>query len=206
LDTDRLVRRGMAYQWLTIGHGLLETAVALGAGVAAGSIVLFGFGLDSLIEVCSAFIVIWRLMVQHNAAKRSVVDSYGVRFVGVGFVVLATYVLYDSCHGLFGHELPHESVPGIVLAAFSVVAMPLLARAKRKLAAEIQSGAMGADSVQSEICGYLSGILLVGLGLNWLFGWWWADPVSALFMVPIIAREGILALQGKACGCACAIS
>jgi len=176
--------------------------VAVAAGVAAGSVVLFGFGLDSLIEVFSALIVVWRLMVHRQEARREGVDAVGVRFVGVCFVALACYVSYDATLGLVHRELPSESIPGILLAAFSVVAMPMLARAKRRLAVEIDSAALSADSIQSDLCAYLSGILLLGLGLNALFGWWWADPVAALLMVPIILREGYQALKGKSCGCA----
>ncbi len=163
---------------------------------------LFGFGLDSLIEVVSALIVVWRLMLQQNAGKRAGADAIGLRFVGVCFVALATYVTFDSCLALSHREIPHESLPGILLAVFSVIAMPLLARAKRKLAREIGSAAMSADSIQSDLCAYLSAILLLGLGLNALWGWWWADPIAGLLMVPIIFREGVQALRGRACGCA----
>ncbi len=192
----------MFFQWLTICHGLLETIVALSSGVAAGSVVLFGFGLDSLIEVLSASIVIWRLVVQSDSVRRSAVDRLGLRFVGFCFLALGAYVAYDSVLALIHREQPRESVAGMILAAFSVVAMPLLARAKRSLANELNSSAMGADSVQSDLCAYLSAILLVGLLLNWRFGWWWADPVAALLMVPIMLKEGIQALQGKSCTCA----
>jgi divalent metal cation (Fe/Co/Zn/Cd) transporter len=191
----------MILQWLTIAHGGLETIVALGAGVAAGSVVLFGFGLDSLVEVMSALVVLWRLSLQSNKSRREGADAVGVRFVGVCFLVLAAYVAYDSATALLHHEIPGESVPGILLASFSVIAMPLLARAKRRIAFEIGSSAMSADSIQSDLCAYLSGILLIGLALNALLGWWWADPIAALAMVPIIGREGFQAIRGRACGC-----
>ena len=202
VSDSSLVRRGMVLQWATILHAVLECLVGLGAGVAAGSVVLFGFGLDSLIEVFSALIVIWRLLMQGNRTRRAAVDAVSVRFVGVCFVALAAYVTYDSGLALAHREIPQESLVGILLAAFSVVFMPLLARAKRRLASEIDSSALRADSIQSDLCAYLSGILLVGLGLNALFGWWWADPVAALMMVPIIGKEGVQALRGKICGCA----
>lgn len=202
LRSDRsYVRWGMVLQWATIAHALLETSVALAAGVAAGSVVLFGFGLDSLIEVVSALIVVWRLLLQNNLARRGIADAISLRVVGVCFMALGAYVTYDSGLALMHHERPEESLPGILLAAFSVVFMPLLARAKRRLAGEIDSSAMRADSVQSDLCAYLSGILLAGLGLNALFGWWWADPVAALMMVPIMVREGVQALKGQTCGC-----
>jgi divalent metal cation (Fe/Co/Zn/Cd) transporter len=196
----------MVYQWATIAHALLECFVGLFAGAAAGSVVLFGFGLDSLIEVASALIVVWRLTLQGNQLRRAVADAVSLRVVGVCFIALAGYVSYDSGLALVRHEKPEESLPGILLAMFSVVFMPLLARAKRRLATEISSSAMQADSIQSDLCAYLSGILLIGLGLNALFGWWWSDPVAALLMVPIITREGIQALRGRTCGCAACAS
>jgi divalent metal cation (Fe/Co/Zn/Cd) transporter len=122
-----------------------------------------------------------------------------LRIVGVCFVVLAAYVSYDSANSIISHQAPERSLLGIGLAIASLVVMPLLARAKRKVAHGIGSGAMAADAKQTEFCTYLSAILLSGLVFNALFGWWWADPVAALVMVPIIAKEGIQALQGKTC-------
>ncbi len=124
-----------------------------------------------------------------------------MRLVGVSFVALAAYVLFDALKSLIAREVPDRSVAGIVIAALSLIVMPLLARAKRRVASALNSGAMHADSRQTDICAYLSAILLGGLGLNALFGWWWADPVAALIMVPIIAREGVEALRGKSCAC-----
>ena len=131
-----LVRRGMVLQWATVAHACLESFIALAAGAVAGSVVLFGFGLDALIEVASALIVVWRLMVHNDATRRATADAFSLRVVGVCFLALAGYILWDSGWALAHHEVPQESVPGIVLAGFSVVCMPLLARAKRKLAAQ----------------------------------------------------------------------
>ena len=122
-----------------------------------------------------------------------------MRIVGACFVALAVYILYESGSTLIRHEAPERSIPGIVVAAVSVVVMPLLARAKRRVAAGIESGAMKADSRQADFCTYLSAILLGGLLLNALLGWWWADPIAGLVMVPIIAKEGVDGLRGKAC-------
>ncbi|HWD38960.1 MAG TPA: cation transporter, partial [Fimbriimonas sp.] len=197
----RLVRRGMTLQILTVLHGLLEAGIGLWGAAAAGSVALMGFGIDSLIEVLSALIVVWRLTTHADQDRRERADRIGLRFVGMCFVALAVYVCCDSGLSLLRHEQPRESIPGICVAVFSVVLMPFLARAKRKLSDEIESSAMRADSKQTDICAYLSAILLVGLALNAAFRWWWADPVAGLAMAPIIFREGVLALQGKACGC-----
>jgi len=127
------------------------------------------------------------------------VEAISLRIVGVCFVVLALYVATESIESLLRHEAPNESLLGIILAAVSLVVMPLLVKAKRKVARGINSGALKADSKQTELCTYLSAILLVGLLLNALFGWWWADPLAALVMVPIIVNEGIEVLRGETC-------
>ena len=173
--------------------------IAIVAGLFAGSIALVGFGFDSVIEVTSGLTLIWRLHADVDARRRERVESVALRIVGILFVILALYVSYDSIKSLIKQEPPKESVPGILLAAASVIVMPLLVRAKRKVARGIASGAMAADAKQTEFCTYLSAILLGGLLLNAVMGWWWADPVAALIMVPIIAREGIEALRGEKC-------
>ena len=165
----------------------------------AGSIALIGFGFDSLIEVTSGAVLLWRLYVDVDEARRERVEATSLRLVGVCFVVLALYVSYDSIKSLLTREAPDESLIGIILAAVSLIVMPLLVRAKRRVARSINSGALMADSKQTELCTYLSAILLAGLLLNALLGWWWADPVAALIMVPIIAKEGIEALRGETC-------
>lgn len=175
---------------------MLEAAVAVGAGVYAGSIALVGFGVDSLIESLSGGILLWRLRL-HEADERR--EQLALRLVGVSFLVLAAYVAVEAVKSLYLRELPEASIVGIALAALSLIVMPLLARAKRKVAARLQSRALHADSRQTDLCAYLSAILLGGLGLNALVGWWWADPVAALIMVPIIAREGVEALRGEDC-------
>jgi len=127
-----------------------------------------------------------------------------LRIVGWCFIALAAFVAADSGWTLVQHEKPERSIPGIVIAVVSLVLMPLLAKAKRRVAAGIGSAAMKADSKQADFCAYLSAILLVGLVLNALFGWWWADPLTALVMVPIIAKEGVDGIRGKGClECGC---
>lgn len=152
-----------------------------------------------MIEVTSGTALLWRLQADWDEARRERVEAISLRIVGVCFLVLAAYVSYDSIKSLLGHEAPEESLPGIILAIVSLIVMPLLVRAKRKVARGISSKALMADSKQTELCTYLSAILLSGLLLNALLGWWWSDPVAALVMVPIIAKEGIEVLRGETC-------
>lgn len=191
-----LIRRGRSLEYLTIGWNLLEGLVAVGSGVVAGSTSLIGFGIDSFIESLSGGALLWRLRSDEDAERRELI---ALRLVGVSFLALAAYVAFDAVKALVYREPPDASPVGIALAAASLVAMPLLARAKRRVAAALNSRAMQADSRQTDICAYLSAILLGGLLLNALPGWWWADPVAALVMVPIIAKEGVEALRGKTC-------
>jgi divalent metal cation (Fe/Co/Zn/Cd) transporter len=190
------IRAGRRLEYFTLGWNLLEAAVAVGAGIFAGSIALVGFGVDSLIESLSGATLLWRLQ-SHEADERR--EQLALRLVGVSFLVLAAYVAFEAVKSLYLRELPEASIVGIVLAVLSLIVMPLLARAKRKVATRLESRALRADSRQTDLCAYLSAILLGGLGLNALVGWWWADPVAALIMVPIIAREGVEALRGDDC-------
>ena len=190
-----LVRRGKLLEYLTIAYNSLEGVIAVGAGIVAGSIALVGFGFDSAIEVFASLLLVWRLHAGEKAEKRA------LRLVGVSFLVLAAWVTFDAAKSLIRREAPEESIVGIVLAALSVVIMPLLVHAKRTVAHAINSRAMLAEAKQTQLCMYLSAILLAGLGLNALAGWWWADPVAALVMVPIIGNEGREALRGDECTC-----
>ena len=191
------VRRGRRLEYVTIVWNSLEAIIAVGAGLIAGSIALVGFGIDSVIEVSSGAILLWRLVSGEHR------EDLALRLVGVSFLALAAYVAFGAVKSLWFGEPPEASYVGIALAALSVVVMPILARAKRKVAANLNSRAMTADSRQTDICAYLSAILLMGLGLNALFGWWWADPVAAIIMIPIIAKEGIEALRGETCDDCC---
>ena len=199
LERARLVRRGRYLEYFTIGYNSLEGLIAVAAGLLAGSIALVGFGFDSLIEVTSGALLLWRLHADVDEVKRERVEAITLRLVGICFLVLALYVTHNSVESLLRHEAPDESLIGIILAAVSLVVMPLLVRAKRRVARSINSGALMADSKQTELCTYLSAILLGGLLLNALLGWWWADPVAALIMIPIIVKEGIEALRGETC-------
>ncbi len=199
VDRAGLVRRGRRLEYFTVAYNSLEGLIAIVAGLMAGSIALVGFGFDSIIEVTSGLTLIWRLNADVDEERRDRVEAISVRIVGVCFLALALYVSYDSIKSLIIHDPPDESVPGIILAAASLIVMPLLVRAKRRIARGISSGAMAADAKQTELCTYLSAILLGGLLLNALLGWWWADPLAALIMVPIIAREGVAALRRETC-------
>lgn len=197
--TQLAAARGRRLEYFTIVWNSAEAVAALLAGLFAGSIALVGFGLDSVIEVSSGAVLLWRLRAEHDPNRREHAEHRAQRLVGICFLALAAYVAYDSIKGLVRHEAPEESIFGICVAIASLIAMPLLARAKRQVARQLNSGAMHADSRQTDFCAYLSAILLVGLLLNALLGWWWADPMAALVMVPLIAREGIAGLRGERC-------
>ncbi|HKZ78911.1 MAG TPA: cation transporter [Pyrinomonadaceae bacterium] len=198
-DRASLVRRGRRLEYFTIAYNSLEGLIAVVAGLLAGSIALVGFGFDSLIEVTSGAALVWRLHSDADESRRESIEKITLRIVGVCFLLLAAYVSFDSIKTLIRREEPRESVPGIVLAIASLIVMPLLVRAKRAVARSLRSAALMADSKQTELCTYLSAILLAGLLLNALVGWWWADPVAALVMVPIIVKEGIEGLRGDTC-------
>jgi divalent metal cation (Fe/Co/Zn/Cd) transporter len=192
------IRRGILLEYFTIGWNLLEGAVAVGAGILAGSPALVGFGFDSFIESTSGAALLWRLRVDDEETRERR-EQIALRLVGASFLLLAAYVLYDSVTTLIWRELPETSFTGIALLIISLVVMPILARSKRRIAKQINSRALEADSKQTDLCVYLSAISLGGLGLNALVGWWWADPVAALVMIPIIVNEGIQGLRGENC-------
>jgi divalent metal cation (Fe/Co/Zn/Cd) transporter len=196
LEREALLARGRRLEYLTVAWNGLEAVVSLAAGMVAGSVALVGFGLDSVIETASAVILLWRLRA---AQENEQAERRAHRLVGICFVLLAAYVAVGSARALWLRSVAERSIAGIAIACAAIVVMPLLARAKRKVAAGLGSGALDSDSRQADFCAYLSAILLVGLLLNWLLGWWWADAAAALIMVPIIAREGVIGLRGKAC-------
>lgn len=194
----QLIKRAILLEYFTIGWNLLEGLIAVGAGIIAGSPSLVGFGFDSFIESTSGAALLWRLQVDDEEARERR-EQIALRLVGASFLLLAAYVAYDSITTLVWRELPERSYTGIALLVISLVVMPILARSKRHVAAQIKSRALEADSKQTDLCVYLSAISLGGLGLNAAFGWWWADPVAALVMIPIIVNEGIEGLRGEAC-------
>jgi divalent metal cation (Fe/Co/Zn/Cd) transporter len=194
-----IVRRGRRLEYFTIAWNSVEGLLAVTMGIIAGSISLVGFGLDSFIEVTSGSVLLWRMSVDADAQRREQNEKRALRIVGFCFCTLAAYVAYESSVDLISKRAPEHSLPGIILACASLVAMPLLWRAKRSVGRAMGSAAMHADAKQTEFCTYLSAILLGGLLLNALFSLWWADPVAGLVMVPIIAKEGVEGLRGKVC-------
>jgi divalent metal cation (Fe/Co/Zn/Cd) transporter len=199
--TDRaaVVRRGSRLEYFTIAWNSLEGFIALVAGWLAGSIALVGFGVDSVIEVTSGATLLWRMWADLDVQSRERNEKRALTTVGLCFLALAAYVGYESVRDLIQRRAPERSLVGIALACVSLVVMPLLSRAKRKVGNALASRAMNADAKQTEFCAYLSAILLGGLLLNELFGLWWADPVAALVMAPIIAKEGIQRLRAETC-------
>jgi len=199
-----VVRRGLFLNYATLGYNSLEGLIAIGAGVVAGSIALVGFGLDSLIEVSASLAALWRLYRDRDEHHRERAERITLRVIGALFLTLAAYVTADAIRALHYRSAPDESIIGIVLAALSLIIMPLLARAKRRVALAMGSGALAAEAQQTVFCTYLSAILLAGLVLNAILGWWWADPVAGLVMVPIIAKEGFGGVRGHSvCGGCC---
>jgi len=193
-EQQTLLARGRRLEYLTIAWNSLEAVVALLSGVVSGSVALVGFGLDSLIETTSAVVVLWRFGDERR-------EQMAQQLIGAGFLVLAIYVATESARALWTGAEPERSLPGILIACAALIVMPLLARAKRRVAAQLGSGALHSDSRQADFCAWLSAVLLAGLLLRWLLGWWWADPAAALVMVPIIAREGVQGMRGKKCAC-----
>jgi divalent metal cation (Fe/Co/Zn/Cd) transporter len=194
-----LVRRGKRLEYFTIVWNSLEGLVAVIAGVFAGSISLIAFGIDSFIEVASGSALLWRIYSDADEPRREHVERIALRIVGICFFALALYVGWEAAIDLLRREPPKHSLFGIIVACVSLVVMPVLSRAKRKLAADMGSPAMDADAKQTQFCVYLSVILLVGLLLNAAFGLWWADPLGGLLMVPIILREGVQAVRERPC-------
>ena len=194
--SEAAVRRGLQLEYVTLGYNVVEAIVAIGSGAVAGSLALLSFGIDSVLEVSSGVVMIWRLGKCESAAERRAQKA-----IAVSFFALAAWVGGGSAMRLWERQGPETSVVGMVLAGLSMVIMPALARAKRRGGVEMGSAAMVADSRQTSLCAYLSVILLAGLGLQAAFGWWWADAAAGLAMTPIIVKEGLDAWQGRGCGC-----
>ncbi len=194
---DPLVRRGRILEFFTILWTMAEGIVGVVLGVFAGSIALVGFGIDSFIEMSSGLILLWRLQMKRDLLSTERAEGTALRLVGLSLVALAAYILFDSAKALISRQAPEASPAGIVLAVLALIIMPLLARAKRRVAAALNSRALEMDALQASICTYLSAILLGGLLVNALFGWWWADPLAALAMTPLITKEGLEAFRGE---------
>jgi cation diffusion facilitator family transporter len=199
-----LLRRGWLLALATVAWNIVEGIVAVIAGTLSNSVALIGFGIDSFVETASAAVVGWRLgreLRGRSADSVERAERIASRVAGVLLLVLAAYILIDAGRRLlgFGAEAG-ESLLGIVLTAISLVLMPLLGWAKLRTARQLRSGALRADAYENIACAWLSLTTLCGLVLNALFGWWWADPLAALLLVPLIVREGLEAWRGE-CGC-----
>jgi divalent metal cation (Fe/Co/Zn/Cd) transporter len=188
-----IARRARWLAYVTVGWMVAEAAVAVWAAARANSVALLGFGGDSVIEVASGAVVLWRFTGSASSTR----EPRAAQLVGAGLVILAVFVAADGLAALWQHRSPGVSVPGILLTGASVVIMPILAGAKRRVASQAGSRALAGDARQSDICAWLSAITLVGLGLRATCGWWWADAVAGLALVPLIAIEGIAVFRAR---------
>jgi cation diffusion facilitator family transporter len=188
-----LHRRAVWLEYFTVGWNVIEGVVAIAAGLLAGSVALIGFGVDSSIEVISAIGLLWRLRragPDATVAEESGAERRALYVVAATFFLLAAYITYEAVNSLLGQEEPDRSTVGLVLSVLSLVIMPALAYMKQRTGREMGSRALVADAAETWVCSYLSLALLAGVGLYALFGWWWADPVGALAMVPVILWQG----------------
>jgi len=200
-----LLRRGFRLALFTVAWNILEGFIAVLAGAVAGSVALIGFGVDSFVETASGVVVGWRMrdeLLGRSQERVERVERRASRIAGALLLLLATYILVDAGSRLLGFgERAEESILGIVLTAVSLLVMPLLGLAKLRTARALGSGALRADAYETITCAWLSFTTLLGLLLNALRGWWWADPLAALLLVPLIVREGLEGWTGRHCGC-----
>lgn len=191
-----LLRRGVLLEIATVTYNTLEGLVAIVAGLSAGSVALTGFGVDSVIEVASGVVLWWRLRAELGSAPVGpTVEARAARGAGALLLALAGYLVVESARRLIVRDRPETSDVGMALTALSLIVMPVLAQAKFRTAQALESAALRADAHETIVCAWLSLTTLVGLGLNALLGWWWADPLAALAMLPLIVREGLEAWQ-----------
>jgi divalent metal cation (Fe/Co/Zn/Cd) transporter len=198
VDRARWRRTALALAWATIAWNSLEAVVAIVSGAEAGSIALVGFGLNSIVEVGSAVVVVWQFSGADVERERR-----ALKLIAGSFFLFAAYVAGQAIWDLLARSEPSESLPGIVLAALSLVVMPALAIAKRRVGRKMSSRTVVADGGQTLLCSYLSAVLLVGLVANAALGWWWADPIAGLVIAVLAVREGREAWRGEVCGDAC---
>jgi len=200
-ERAKLVRRARMLAWGGNAWHLVEFAIAIGAGIAASSIALVGFGIDSLIESLAGFVIIWRFSTRQSHSETA--ERRAQQLIAASFFILATYVGIEAARTLLAGRHPDPSWIGIGLAAFTAPTMPLLALAKRHVGQRLQSSATVQEGVQNMVCAYLSVALLAGLLANAIAGWWWADPAAALVIAAVAAREGIASWNGEGCCDAC---
>lgn len=198
-ERERLVRRAKLLAWGGNAWHLVEFAIAVAAGVAAGSIALIGFGADSLIEALAGFIILWRFTARRSQSETA--ERRAQQLVAASYLILVVYIVVEATRSLVGGNQPEASWIGIGLAAFTAPTMPLLARAKRRVGHRLGSAATVSEAEQNQICAYLSIALLVGLLANALAGWWWADPAAALVIAAVAGKEGWESWKGESCDC-----
>ncbi len=192
MNADRLYKKGLRLEYFTVGYNILEAVASIVFGSIAGSIALIGFGLDSIVESLSGLVLIWRLR-QHgkiSEAAEERIEKRAIKFVAITFFILGSYVLFESVKKLVVTEIPEPSLPGIIIATLSTIIMPILTWQKYKTGKQINSRALVADSKETLACSFLSVALLLGLGANYLFGFWQADPIVGLIIVLFLFREG----------------
>lgn len=194
----RLGRRAQLLAAASVSYNVVEAAVALGAGIVAGSVALVGFGLDSIVEVSSGVIILWQF--RHRLPESR--EQQALRMMAVAFFALAAYVTFESLRTLLGSHEPEASSVGIGLAIASLMIMPFLSWAQRRTGRSLGSNAVVADSTQTLLCTYMSAALLAGLVLNATLGWAWADPLAAMAIAGLAVREGVQAWRGEGCACA----
>jgi len=188
MPKKHLYKKALTLEYVNVTYNVLEAIASIFFGLASGSIALIGFGMDSIVESLSGMILIWRL--KQSGEKEARAEKKAVRLVGYSFFILGAYVLYESVSKLVTHEMPEPSIAGIVIAVLSIILMPTIARMKRRIGEQINSRALIYDSRQTWVCSFLSVALLIGLGLNLLFGFWWADPITGLIIVGFLFKEG----------------
>ena len=203
IDRPALLLRGLRLEYLSIGWNLVEGSVAIAAGLVAGSVALIGFGVDSFVESSSAAVIIWRIVSENrndnDPARINVIERRAQRLVGASLFIFGIYLLFESVSAIIFREQPDPSTTGIVLAVLSLSVMWWLARSIRRVGEELHSHAIEADSTQTLACWWMSLSLLIGLGLNAVFGWWWADPLAGIAISGLMLREAKQAWSGKDC-------
>ncbi len=196
-ERAELVRRARMLAWLGVGWHGIEAAIAVGAGLAASSIALLGFGADSLIESVAGIVLLWRFATSRASSEEA--ERRAQKLIALSFYAIAVYVGFEAVRSLLTGERPEASWVGIGLAAFTLVTMPPLAIAKGRIGEKLGSSATKSEGQQNLLCAYLSAALLVGLGANALFGLWWADPVTALLIAGVAVKEGHESWRGESC-------
>ena len=206
-ERHNFVRQGFFLEIFTIVWNIGEGIIAIVSGLASHSVALIGFGVDSLIETASALILCWRLGEELRGGciqKIEALERKAGKLAGCLLLLLSAYIAFDACRKLMGFgERPDKSLIGLVLTVAALAVMPVLARWKRKIADAIESKALRADAMETTCCAWMAFTTLSGLVLNLSFGWWWADAVAGLVLVPLLIREGLEAIKGEECCCHC---